>query len=101
MASTSEIIEDNSSNNFSKQDVMNDIRYICKSCSLITDSLQKGSDVMQMPNGDILVTEVKTLTFHYSWDSKKNKLVRQKSGTRHKKDKQTFDHQEEIEEFID
>jgi hypothetical protein len=59
---------------------MSDIRYICKSCALITESLQKGCDVMQMPNGDVIITEVKTVTFQYSWDDKKGKLVRVQAG---------------------
>jgi hypothetical protein len=67
------------------KDVMSDIRYICKSCSLITEALQKGCDVMQMPNGDIIVTELKTFVFQYTWDDKKGKLVRVQSGGRLKK----------------
>ncbi|MFN7039499.1 MAG: DUF2671 domain-containing protein [Alphaproteobacteria bacterium] len=74
-------------NNSDEKDIMSDIRYICKSCSLITESLQKGCDVMQMPNGDIIVTEVKTFTFQYTWDDKKGKLVRVQSGGRLKKNK--------------
>ena len=68
-------------------DVMSDIRYICKSCSLITESLQKGCDVMQLPNGDIIITEMKPVTFQYSWDEKKGKLVRSQFGTKHRKTK--------------
>lgn len=63
-------------NNVNDKDIMSDIRYVCKSCSLITESLQKGCDVMQMPNGDIIVTELKAVTFQYTWDDKKGKLVR-------------------------
>jgi hypothetical protein len=63
-------------------DIMSDIRYVCKSCSLITESLQKGCDVMQMPNGDIIVTELKPVTFQYTWDNKKGKLVRSPYGNR-------------------
>lgn len=67
------------------KDVMSDIRYVCKSCSLITESLQKGCDVMQLPNGDIIITEVKTFTFQYTWDDKKGKLVRTQSSGRLRK----------------
>lgn len=56
--------------------VLSDLKYICKSSMLITDALQKGFDVTQMPNGDVIVTEVKTINVHYSWDSEKNKMVR-------------------------
>ncbi len=68
-------------------DIMSDVRYVCKSCSLITESLQKGCDVLQMPNGDIIVTEQKIVTFQYTWDDKKGKLVRMQPGSRHKKSK--------------
>lgn len=53
-----------------------DIKYICVSADLITKSLQKGFDVAQLPNGDIIITEVKTVNIHYSWDHQKQKMVR-------------------------
>ena len=65
--------------------IMSDIRYICKSCSLITESLQKGCDVMQLANGDIIITEMKPITFQYSWDDKKGRLVRSQLGSKHRK----------------
>ena len=52
-----------------ENDVLVDVRYICKSGSLITESLQRGSDVMQLPNGDIIVSEMKPVTFYYAWDN--------------------------------
>lgn len=69
------------------KDLMSDIRYIRKSCALITESLQKGCDVMHMPNGDVIITEVRTLTYQYSWDEKKGKMVRLQSGARLRKTK--------------
>ncbi|MCT4635765.1 MAG: DUF2671 domain-containing protein [Rickettsiales bacterium] len=71
----------------SEHDLMSDVKYVCKSCSLITESLQKGCDVMQMPNGDIIITELKAVTFHYTWDAKKSALVRSQSGNKIKKGK--------------
>jgi len=73
-------VEDNN-----EEDLMSDIRYICKSCSLITDALQKGCDVMQMPNGDIIISELKTITLQYTWDDKKGKLIRTQIGQKHRK----------------
>ena len=70
-----------------KKDLMSDVRYICKSCSLITESLQKGCDVMQMPDGDIIITELKAVTFQYTWDEKKGALVRTQAGNKLKKTK--------------
>lgn len=57
-------------------DTLCDVKYICKSSNLITDALQKGMDVAQLPNGDIIITEVKTVNVQYSWDSDKNKMIR-------------------------
>ena len=65
-----------------KQDILGDIRYICKSGALITESLQRGGDVMQMPNGDIIITELKAVTYHYAWDNDKGKLIRVHTGSR-------------------
>lgn len=56
--------------------VMDDPKYICQSCTLITEALQRGGDVMQMPNGDIIVTELKPVSSHYTWDGSKEKLIR-------------------------
>ena len=70
-----------------EKDLMSDIRYVCKSCSLITESLQKGCDVMQLPNGDIIVTELKAVTFQYTWDDKKGKMIRMQAGNKLRKTK--------------
>jgi hypothetical protein len=56
--------------------LFSDVKYVCKSASLITESLQKGFDVAQLPNGDIIVTEVKTVNVHYKWDNEKNRMVK-------------------------
>jgi hypothetical protein len=66
-------------------DILSDVRYICSSCALITEALQKGCDILQMPNGDIIVTELKPVTFQYTWDEKKGKLVRVQAGVRTKR----------------
>lgn len=65
-----------------EQDVMADIGYIRKSCSLVTDALKKGCDVLQMPNGDISITEIRTVSFQYSWNPEKGKFEKIKSGSR-------------------
>ena len=75
-------VAENAAKESEEMDIMSDIRYVCKSCSLITESLQKGCDVMQMPNGDIIVTELKPVTFQYTWDDKKGKLMRRPYGNR-------------------
>jgi len=59
-----------------QSEILVDLRYICKSSSLITESLRNGIDVVQMPNGDIILTEVKTINTQYVWDRAKEKMVR-------------------------
>jgi hypothetical protein len=84
-----------------EKDIMSDVRYIKKSCSLITEALQKGCDVMHMPNGDIIITEVKTFTYQYSWDEKKGKMVRVQTSSRNKKAKADDAEQDDVAEFED
>lgn len=57
-------------------DVFSDIRYICNSTSLIVESLQKGLDVAQLPTGDIIITEIKTVNTHYSWNKEKQRMMK-------------------------
>jgi len=58
------------------EDIFSDINYICKSTPLIVSSLQKGLDVAQLPNGDVLITEVRVVNTQYSWDKDKQKLTK-------------------------
>lgn len=59
-----------------EDNVFSDLQYICNAASLITDSLQKGLDVAQLSNGDIIITEIKTINTHYSWNENKGKLIK-------------------------
>lgn len=68
--------EEESSKGAEKKDMMTDIKYISASCGLITESLQRGCDVLHMPNGDIITTELKSVVFCYRWDDKANKFIR-------------------------
>lgn len=65
-----------------------DINYIRKSTNLVNDALNKGSDVMQLANGDIVITEVKTVTYSYKWNKASNKFERATSGSKIKRRKQ-------------
>ncbi|AZL15305.1 DUF2671 domain-containing protein [Rickettsiales endosymbiont of Stachyamoeba lipophora] len=75
--------------------VFGDVNYMRKSASLINDSLHKGCDVIQMANGDIFITETKTVTFQYRWDDKKGKLARVNTAGRVKKTKKAKIYQDE------
>ena len=58
--------------------MMLDARYLRQSSSLIQEALQKGFDVLQLANGDIVTTGTKTVVYQYTWDSEKGKLVKAK-----------------------
>jgi hypothetical protein len=58
--------------------MMLDPRYLRQSSSLIQESLQKGFDVLQLANGDIVTTGTKTVVYQYAWDETKGKLVKAK-----------------------
>lgn len=62
-----------------------DINYIDRSSTIVKDALQKGSDILQLANGDIVITEVKTVTYKYTWDNDKGRFVRANSGNRTKR----------------
>lgn len=64
---TSEILE-----------MMNDPRYLRQSSALINEALQKGFDVLQLADGDIITTGTKTVVYQYTWDKEKGKLVKTK-----------------------
>ena len=70
---------------FDQDDIMSDEYYTKKLSQLITDALQKGYDVMQLPSGDVIITEVKTVTYQYNWDEDKARFERAKSGSRSKR----------------
>jgi hypothetical protein len=74
--------------------MMLDPRYLRQSSSLIQESLQKGFDVLQLANGDIVTTGTKTIVYQYTWDESKGKLVKYKPDPR----KSKRDQDEEIGE---
>lgn len=57
-------------------ELVHDVEYICGSTKLIVDSLRNGNDVAQLPNGDVMVTEVKVVHMHYVWNEKRKKMTR-------------------------
>ena len=59
--------------------VMSDARYLRQSSSLINDALQRGFDVMQLADGSVVISGVKTVSYQYEWDEASGKLVRNKS----------------------
>ena len=59
--------------------MMMDARYLRQSSALIQDSLQRGFDVLQLANGDIVTTGTKTIVYQYTWDESRGKLTRIKA----------------------
>lgn len=66
-----------------------DVNYIRASSSMVTDALRKGCDIIQLANGDILITEVKTVTYKYNWNNEKGRFERANSGNRVKRPRKT------------
>ncbi len=73
--------------------MMLDARYLRQSSSLIQEALQKGFDVLQLANGDIVTTGTKTVVYQYSWDEEKGKLVK----ARPSKSRRSEDEEDELE----
>lgn len=62
------------------KDIFDNIDYICGSTGLIVESLQRGLDVAQLSNGDVMITEVKVVNTQYSWDQNKKRMVKISQG---------------------
>jgi len=62
------------------KDIFDNLEYICGSTGLIVESLQRGLDVAQLPNGDVMITEVKIVNTQYSWDQNKKRMVKISQG---------------------
>lgn len=65
--------------------IASDLNYVKRSSTLVHEALQKGSDIMQMPNGDIMVTETQIKTYKYCWNSQKGRFERVTTGSKVKK----------------
>jgi hypothetical protein len=77
--------------------MMLDPRYLRQSSSLIQDALQKGFDVLQLANGDIVTTGTKTVVYQYTWDQEKGKLVKTKPESSRKSRRPILEEEEESE----
>ena len=82
----------------SVMDMMADPRYLRQSSSLIQDALQKGFDVLQLADGDIVTTGTKTIVYQYHWDAAKGKLVKSKSETGSKRSQRINIEEDESED---
>jgi hypothetical protein len=79
--------------------MMTDPAYLRQSSALINEALQKGFDVLQLANGDVVTTGTKTVVYQYTWDAQKSKLVKTKTADSSlKKTKRTAIIEEDEEE---
>ena len=60
-------------------ELMNNPDYLRQSSALINEALQKGFDVIQMPNGDIVTTGTKVIVNTYKWDEDETALNKAKT----------------------
>lgn len=77
--------------------MMLDPRYLRQSSALIQEALQKGFDVLQLANGDIVTTGTKTVVYQYAWDEEKGKLIKSKPENGRKKRASSEDEEDELE----
>lgn len=78
--------------------MMLDPRYLRQSSALIQDALQKGFDVLQLANGDIVTTGTKTVMYQYAWDEEKGKLIKTKPESARKSRRSAAASEEEFED---
>ena len=45
--------------------------------------LKQGCDLTQLTNGDVIVSQVKTIHTHYKWSAEKKKLIKSEQYDRH------------------
>lgn len=77
--------------------MMLDARYLRQSSSLIQDALQKGFDVLQLANGDIVTTGTKTVVYQYAWDAEKGKLTKTKPDAARKARRTSLEEDDDME----
>ena len=99
MSSVLNLIKNLPTNANDEYNVASDINYIRKSANLVNDALQKGSDIMQLANGDIVITEVKTVTYKYLWNKDNNKFERQTTGSKSQRKRRKKDEDAEVDKI--
>ncbi|GFZ77375.1 hypothetical protein RLOatenuis_0210 [Rickettsiales bacterium] len=83
------------------QNATEDPNYVRKSAPLIKEALLKGSDVMQLSNGNIIITEWKVLILQYNWNKERGRFERAKSGVRTRRSKAKSAHKKRLnDQFV-
>ena len=68
--------KDEKDENVNIEEIMGDPEYLRSSSEIISDALQKGHDVLQLENGDIVTTGTKVIVTQFHWDVEKQKMVK-------------------------
>lgn len=77
-------------------EMMMDASYLRQSSSLVNQALQKGFDVLQMENGEIVMTGTKTVIYRYQWDAEKGKLVKKVMEDKEEDERLTLPEAEDV-----
>ena len=95
--SLQESIKEYSPSNYTENQtrVLGDNDYIRKAANLVNQALHNGCDVLQLPDGTIVVSEFKPVTYVYSWDEEKGRLARAQRGNRRARRKAMENHEAE------
>lgn len=64
--------------NKSEKDIIEaNIDYLFQSSEVIISSLQKGLDLINLFNGNIITTEIKLFSTKYNWKKSRKKLIQE------------------------
>lgn len=88
--------EDATESDTSISEMMMDPRYLRQSSSLVGQALQKGFDVLQMEDGEIVMTGTKTVIYRYSWDAAQGKLVKKPVDNKEEDERLTLPEVEDV-----
>lgn len=73
---TLDLIPEMEDESISSVDLMKNADYLRHSSTIISDALQKGCDVLQLENGDIVTTGTRIVVTRYRWDDEASKIVK-------------------------
>ncbi len=78
-------------------DLMLNPEYLRHSSAIISEALQKGFDVLQLENGDVVTTGTRVIVTQYRWDTEQQKMSKLTAKER-KQMAQEVGKEEELEE---
>jgi hypothetical protein len=79
MTSVKDILEnipEATNDGVSVEDIMQNPEYLRQSSTVISEALQKGFDVLQLENGDIVTTGTKVIVTQFHFDPALGKMVK-------------------------